>query len=420
VLEWEIRDGVIQVSFSFAFSPFCLCYSSCPSNFFASAPSQPSHVSTLPSAANVLHVSIESFEDGSFSQAPQQLLFTTTADRRLHILYPDSNFSLERCIGHLQDSPILSCVPLGKTYLTTISCGMSGQVVLYDHKEDKVLEERRDHKKYVVKVAVWENEWVATAGWDAKVFLYKISSEIALLLGSPVAVVHFPTNPETITFIKPPDLDQTILLVTRRDSTSLYYYSLPTTDELSMPKSEPAELELLGLQNLAPHSNAWIAFSPSSVAVCPTDPTLLAVATSAVPHMKLILVRLLVPSSAAVVDPTTQVAQTRANLAIQDKEDTAIQVHVSTLAPQTPYSTPQVVWRPDGSGVWVNGDDGVLRGLEAKTGKIVATLKNGHEPGSKIRSIWCGTVNVGEGTQEWVVSGGFDRRLVVWKPDERK
>ena len=85
------------------------------------------------------------------------------------------------------------------------------------------------------------------------------------------------------------------------------------------------------------------------------------------------------------------------------------------MAPQTPYSTPQVCWRPDGSGVWVNGDDGVLRGVEAKTGKVVATLREGHEIGSKIRSAWAGMVEVDEKEEEWVVSGGFDRRLVVWK-----
>lgn len=88
----------------------------------------------------------------------------------------------------------------------------------------------------------------------------------------------------------------------------------------------------------------------------------------------------------------TQVAQTRSTLAIQDREEAAIQVHVSTMAPQTPYSTPQVVWRPNGAGVFVNGDDGVIRGLEAKTGKIVATLQGGHEVGSKIRSIWVCTI----------------------------
>lgn len=378
------------------------------------------------SATNVLHVSVDEFQDES-SQNPSQLLFATTADRRLHLIALDEDFSLVKSLSSVQDSPILACVPFGNEYLRTITSGMSGQTVLYDHKENRVLDERRDHKKYIVKVAIFDEgqaTWVATAGWDAKVFLYMIIKETDLNLGEPIASVSTITNPETITFVKHPDLDRPILLVTRRDSTSLFYYSLPNIDPQSPGQPSPTEMKLLGSQNLAPHSNAWIAFSPSSVAVSPTDPTLLAVATSAVPHMKLIIVRLLMPSlnpSPTTVDigPATQAAQTRAQMAIQDREDAAITIHVSTLAPQTPYSTPQVVWRPDGSGVWVNGDDGVLRGLEAKTGKIVATLKGGHELGSKIRSIWCGRVNVNGKQEEWVVSGGFDRRLIVWRPGEK-
>lgn len=45
----------------------------------------------------------------------------------------------------------------------------------------------------------------------------------------------------------------------------------------------------------------------------------------------------------------------------------------------------------------------MLRGLEAKTGKVVSSLKGGHEVGSKIRSIWCGMVD----GEEWAVSGGL-------------
>lgn len=57
-----------------------------------------------------------------------------------------------------------------------------------------------------------------------------------------------------------------------------------------------------------------------------------------------------------------------------------------------------------------------MRWVEAKTGKIITTLSTGHDNGSKIRSIWCGMVDVdGAGKQEVVVSGGFDRRLIVWK-----
>ncbi|KAF6230202.1 hypothetical protein HO133_004541 [Letharia lupina] len=362
------------------------------------APSNPNHISTLPSATNILHVSVQKFH----GEKPFQLLLASTADRNLHLITTDTTFSIYKSLPYLQDSPILSCISFGEQGLKTITTGMSGQVVLYDHEMARVCDERKDHKKYVVKVATWD-KIVVTAGWDNKVFLYHASGDFSSL-GSPVAATTLSTNPETITFVDHPDSDRPILLITRRDSTSLYYYSL--------------ELKLLGSQNLAPHSNSWVTFTPASVEVCPKDSTLLAVATSAVPHMKVIIVKLLLPSltqsPSNLASPVTQAAQTRNNLAIQDREEAAIQVHVSTMAPQTPYSTPQVVWRPNGAGVFVNGDDGVIRGLEAKTGKIVATLQGGHELGSKIRSIWCGLIEVEERRKEWLVTGGFDHRLVVW------
>lgn len=128
--------------------------------------------------------------------------------------------------------------------------------------------------------------------------------------------------------------------------------------------------------------------------------------------MKLIMIRLLLPpldtSTREPDEPLTQVAQTRASFAIQVREDLAIQADVSTLAPQTLFSTPQVVRRHDGSGVWMNRADGFLRGLEAKTKKIVTLLKDGNEIGSKIRSIFCGLVGVHGKTEEWFVRRGFD------------
>lgn len=93
------------------------------------------------------------------------------------------------------------------------------------------------------------------------------------------------------------------------------------------------------------------------------------------------------------------------------------------MAPQTPFSTPAVAWRPDGSGVWVNGDDGAVRGIEASTGKVVCTLQ-GHEEGSKVRCLWAGHVSIDaegetEDGEEWLVSGGFDQKLIVWKPESK-
>ena len=185
-------------------------------------------------------------------------------------------------------------------------------------------------------------------------------------------------------------------------------------------------MNYIGNQNLAPHSNAWIAFTPSDVQLCPTDPSLIVVATSTTPHMKLLVVRLLIPmeeSSLVAANPirgpdgtVTQASQARAELLVQDREEAAILINISTLAPQTQYSTPRVVWRPDGSGVYVSSDDGIVRGIEATTGKVVSILE-AHDPGSKIRCLWAGHLKNDtekESTSEHLISGGFDQKLIAW------
>lgn len=382
----------------------------------AKAPSIP-YIANLPFSANLLHVSIEAVRETPCGKR-RQLLFVSTADRRLSLLDPLHDLALLGSRADIHDSPILSCLVPNPDRMTTITTSMSGQVVLYDNQTGRTLSECRHHKKFVVKVACSHHRgsiWVATAGWDARVFLYRLQSDA---FGDPVASISLATIPETVLFLKHPDDAHLILLLTRRDSTFLHYYSFTETDNPS--------LSFLGQQNLAPHSNAWTTFTPSSISICQTNPHLLAVATSTVPHMKLIIVRLLIPplqiplpeAIAGASQPISQASQSRRKLDLEDREDAAIQVHVNTFAPQTPYSTPQVCWRPDGSGVWVNGDDGTLRGLDVETGKICAVLKGGHEPASKIRSIWAGVVEVDGKQEEWVVSGGFDKKLVVWKPSD--
>lgn len=140
--------------------------------------------------------------------------------------------------------------------------------------------------------------------------------------------------------------------------------------------------------------------------------------------MKLLIVKLLLPptrSSELVTEispgldgPVTQASQARAELAVADKEEAAILINVSTLAPQTSYSTPRLVWRSDGSGVYVSSDDGVVRGIEAKSGKLISSLK-AHEPGSKIRCLWTGRMMNNDEKTEYLISGGFDQKLVVWR-----
>lgn len=352
-------------------------------------------------------------------------MFISTADRRLHLLDPIT-FALQDSIAGLQDGPILSIASLTQKYLLTAS--MSGQLILSDLKGN-VVENRRDHKKYVVKIAILEDDntcMVATAGWDNKVYIYRPNtSTTPPQLGEPTATITLPTKPESLLFLRHPEDSAPLLLLSRTDSSSIYYYTTTATPP-------PREL---GRQNLAPHSNAWVAFTPSALALHPTDPSLLAVATSSIPQMKLLIVRLLIPPYNPIAAPPpaaasrtslldsavgheTQASQARAALVIADREDKAIICHVATGASQTAYSTPAVVWRPEDGGVWVNGDDGVVRGFEAGTGKACGVLgglgvKGAHEPGAKVRCLWAG--KGGEAQGEVLVSGGFDQRVVVWR-----
>jgi WD40 repeat protein len=315
---------------------------------------------------------------------------------------------------------------------------MTGKLIL--QHESQTLDSRRDHAKYAVKVVIYQDKndqskwWVATAGWDETVFIYCLNipegDASTLKIGEPVARIKLVSNPDSLLFVPHLDTGELLLLVSRRDSTYIYYYQVEAVGEADATDANaqtPRGAILLGHQNLAPHSNAWISFSPAHMVLSPHDPGLVAVATSTIPHLKIMIVRLLFPTTTAKendtsisADQLTQASQAMASLAIQNREDAAILVQANTFAPQTAYSTPQLAWRPNGSGLWVNGDDGVVRGVETKTGKVVALLKGGHEPGCKVRTVWSGYVTViQEGgdpvREEWVLSGGFDKRLIVWK-----
>ncbi|USP82677.1 hypothetical protein yc1106_09951 [Curvularia clavata] len=382
------------------------------------APTEPKEVGTLPNRSNILSISVLNLLLPS-ATASRQYIAVTTADRHLHLMDPCTpEFELAHTYSSFQDSPTLDIVPVDTQHILIAS--MSGKLTLFNTANNAIIEERKDHNKYLVKLSSFLSDGasmlVASAGWDAKVYLYKLDlSAEKPLLGNPIATLTLPSIPESTMFVALPGDGTPALVVARRDSTFLHYYAVPS------PNSP--EFTLLGKQNLAPHSNAWVAFTPSDIHICPTNPYLAAVATSSTPHMKLLIVKLLLPPTrssglAAETSPgpdglVTQASQARAELAVADKEEAAILVNVSTLAPQTSYSTPRLAWRPDGSGVYVSSDDGVVRGIEAKSGKLISSLQ-AHEPGSKIRCLWAGYMMNDDEKAEYLISGGFDQKLIVW------
>lgn len=270
----------------------------------------------------------------------QPYIVVTTADRQLQILDATSTeYPLICNYSGILDSPGLDIIMLDSTHMLVAT--MSGKLVLFDLASGTVVDQRKDHSKYLVKLAVWpsgQTHMIASAGWDSKIFLYRLDvSSNVLQIGDPISTLELPSIPEAMTFVPSPEDGLPLLLVARRDSTFLHYYAIPS-------KEQP-DFALLGKQNLAPHSNAWVAFTPADIQICPKDPYLAAVATSSTPHMKLIVVKLLLPPSRNSLthagtesDGTvglTQASQARAELLIANREEAAILVNVSTLAPQT-------------------------------------------------------------------------------------
>lgn len=296
--------------------------------------------------------------------------------------------------SNLHMAPILAvCVLKGK-YLLTGS--MHGTVALHRVHDGKEIWRVKDHSKFVVKVEVSEEVkagdargwWFATAGYDNRVNIYQIHTlahtqeEEEECKINRVGTLEFDTTAEALCFIPPPPatahhsgtppMEPPILVVSRRDSTKLYYYSL-----LPAPT-------LLKHYELVPQATSHLIFSPMSLSLSPGPKPLIAIATDSVPVMKFLLL---------------------------EAHTGRVLVESFTGAPQTAYSTAVVTWRAGGKGgVWVNADDGVIRGVEAGSGKVVVELKEGHERGRKVRTLCAGEVD----GREVLVSGGFDGRLVVW------
>jgi WD40 repeat protein len=368
----------------------------------------------LANSANILLATVQSVQlsDG---ESPQELLLASSADKNLTIFSTDSSKPNPiRVLSGVSDSPILSCTVLADRFLVFTS--ISGNLAIYDVCKDEVIAKRKDHAKYGIAVLSKEiapNQFLlATAGWDNKIFLYRLEvRDGKIKLDHPFGSVTLSSSPESILFVNRIEDDALFLLCSRRDSTFLYYYNL---SDLKTQTTDQLDIVECGKQNLAPYANSWVAFTPSAMVLCPTDRNVVAVATMSQPHMKILIVRLILPS----VQQEHRKAQSQ--LVQTDDEAAAVLVHCSTMASQSRYSTPMVAWRPDGSGVWTNSEDGIIRGIEAHTGKIVARLQ-GHLPGSKIRCLWAGNVRNNQGNEEeWLVSGGFDQRLIVWENKPKK
>jgi WD40 repeat protein len=369
-------------------------------------------------SGNVLQVGIVNLQRNPNEETKLQKykLVSTAADKTVRLI--PLNHHEDEVLEFTAEAPVLSYATIhgGKRVLFLT---ISGSLGVYDvEKREVASKPARYHAKFGVRIATEEvsnqGTLVATAGWDRKIqvtYLANIPSGSELELPEPATTLMLDSLPEDLLFKRHPTTQQLYLILSRRDSTYLYYYSVEW-DGTSIGVGS-IELKLQGKQNLAPYATSWNTFSAACLATCPSDPNLLAVATSSVPHMKVLLVRLLYP----ITEPENYSVENEE--AVSARDSLAILVHANALVSQTAYSVPFIAWRPDSSGFWVNSDDGIVKGMDLN-GKIVQTLKDGgHEPGSRIRCLFAGYVDEedgdGQGKKEVLLSGGFDQQVIKWE-----
>lgn len=304
-----------------------------------------------------------------------------------------------------------------------LSGQMDGSVAAHDLRSFKTLASVKAHSNYAVQVTTtWDgdNLLIATAGWDKKISIhlapdFQSESSLPPSFSETFITVTTPHNVQSLLFARHPDTNELHLVYTIRDSIHLHYLRLTQNTSRTTQDPNPYIATPAGRQSLAPQQHSrWTSFTPAWLEASPVDPTLIAVATSHTPSMKLIITRLLFPTLNSSTPPQPRPRPDTTAPPHGAKDELAIKLVATTNAPQNDYSTPRCAWRPDGSGLWVSGDDGVIRGIDAETGKIARELK-GHEQGSKIRALWAGMLGQGEREREVLVSGGFDRRVLVWE-----
>ncbi|EER32562.1 conserved hypothetical protein [Candida tropicalis MYA-3404] len=266
-----------------------------------------------------------------------------------------------------------------------ILVGMNGTLYLRHSENLDPISEFQAHKRLIVDARykrVGNVDYIVSLGWDFFVRLIKLDEENNFSLlselklqqqGSCIDVVEY-QNELVIVLGK---LENTLLdVLAIRDNQLTLLYKISLND---------AEFTAAG-------------FSPRLLTIHQAAIPLIAVATSHEPFMRLIIV----PLSEAIPDTAIKRNQIIKNL--------------NTLSPQDKYSQPIIAWRlcrdenDRASGVWVMGDDGVIRGLDIIDDKVVIELNEGHQ--GKIKDFI--SFIDGDGVEKLVTSG-IDREIIEWK-----
>lgn len=252
--------------------------------------------------------------------------------------------------------------------------GMNGMLYHFvvDGEELKKVNDMSVHRRLIIDMKYLEmdkNPVLVTVGFDKTIKLIDVNKwEIS----ASFELLQIPHCFDAINFN-----GKTMALVGYNESTILDFLHIHPNSIDRLHRISINDAEFI-TSNFSPR---FIEFKPYK------DQLLAAVGTSHEPYMRVIIL----PITFEVHDGIKR---------------NQIVKNVLTMSPQDKFSTPVINWRKDGSGIWVLGDDGKVRGINLKNDSLVEI--EGHE--GKIKHIM-----TYDHDGEVILTIGDDKKMRVWK-----
>lgn len=236
------------------------------------------------------------------------------------------------------------------------------------------------HRRLIIDMK-YSDDYFVSIGWDNRVVIGSIKDLKVKIIDDAV----LQSNPTSILMMKD-DSGAPVVLVGRLDSSLLHMFTLQNDKFV-----EVARLSL--------NDSEFSTYSFQPMSIVQIKPHIVTVATDHVPFMRLIT--LYVPKLSEIKpDPQSSIIPIIRALIISN---------YNSMSPQDKYSSPILLTRPKGAGLWFAGDDGKLRGIDLKTGNVMEELDSNE---GRAKSAF---ITTHDNDEIIVVAGAVDRTISIWK-----
>ncbi|CAI5757461.1 unnamed protein product [Candida verbasci] len=307
----------------------------------------------------------------------QGLIYITTNDSKIYVIKD------KQIIKEIKSSIVIKkIIPIEDRVLLF---GTNG-IVYLKTLDFKDLSDIQAHKRLIVDgqyIRHGENEFVVTLGWDFYIRVFKLENDKIIQLS------ELKLSQQGTCFDVTIYEERLVIIVGKLENTLLEVITLQSNELKCLYKISINDAEFTS----SSFSPRFITIQRSAVK------PLIAVATSHEPYMRIIIVPLKDLNSNSI------------------KRQQIIK-NINTLSPQDKFSQPIISWRKGTdkkvNGLWIMGDDGVIRGIDLIDDYTIELKEGGHK--SKIKEFI--TINKeNQENQEILITADINRDIIQWVID---